>query len=65
VPHPLGTSVNYVTMWPAGATIPQVSTLNDQQGLFAANAAIVPAGNALNSGGISVFATEPPMSSAT
>ena len=54
VPHPLGTPVNYVTMWPAGVTIPQVSTLNDQPGTVAANAAIVPAGSP--NGGINVFA---------
>jgi hypothetical protein len=54
VPHPFGTPVNYVTMWPAGVTIPQVSTLNDQPGNVAANAAIVPAGTP--NGGINVFA---------
>ena len=57
VPHPFGTPVNYVTMWPAGATIPQVSTLNDQPGTVAANAAIVPAGTP--NGGINVFAYGP------
>jgi hypothetical protein len=57
VPHPFGTPVNYVTMWPTGVTIPQVSTLNDQQGAVAANAAIVPAG--APSGGINVFAYGP------
>lgn len=55
VPHPLGTSVNYVTMWPDnGSAIPSVSTVNDQQGAIVANAAVVPAGT--NSGGIKVFA---------
>ena len=55
VPHPLGTPVNYVTMWPDnGSAIPSVSTLNDQQGAVVANSAIVPAGT--NSGGIKVFA---------
>jgi hypothetical protein len=55
VPHPFGTPVNYVTMWPDnGSAIPNVSTLNDQQGSVVANSAIVPAGT--NSGGIKVFA---------
>jgi hypothetical protein len=59
VPHPLGTPVNYVTMWPnsPGVSIPSVSTLNDQQGAVASNAAIVPAGT--TSGGINVFAYGP------
>lgn len=57
VPHPLGTPVNFVTMWPAGAAIPTVSTLDDQQGAIVANAAIVPAG--APSGGISVYAYGP------
>ena len=43
VPPPTGTPGNYATMWPAGASIPTVSTLNDQQGLVVANAAVVPA----------------------
>jgi hypothetical protein len=55
VPHPLGTPVNYVTLWPDnGSAIPSVSTVNDQQGAVVANSAIVPAGT--NSGGIKVFA---------
>src|ERR1019366_295835 len=55
VPHPLGTPVNYVTMWPDnGSAIPSVSTLNDQPGAVVANSAIAPAGT--NSGGIKVFA---------
>lgn len=55
VPHPLGTPVNFVTMWPnsPGATIPTISTLNDQQGAIVSNAAIVPAGTI--SGGINVY----------
>ena len=52
VPQAAG-RVNYVTMWPAGGTQPFVATLNDPQGVIAANAAIVPAGTP--SGGISVF----------
>lgn len=54
VPHPLGTPVNFVTMWPDnGSAIPTVSTVNDQQGAIVANSAIVPAGT--NSGGIKVY----------
>ncbi len=47
---PLG----YVTIWPAGAAQPFVSTLNSVDGRVKANAALVPAGAA---GAISVFAT--------
>ena len=59
VPHPLGTPVNFVTMWPnsPGVLVPTVSTLNDQQGAVVANSAIVPAGTI--SGGINVFAYGP------
>ncbi len=52
VPHS-GGAVDYVTMWPAGATQPVVATLDDPQGAIVSNAAIVPAGG--SSGGISVF----------
>ncbi len=52
VPHAAG-AVNYVTVWPAGATRPVVSTLNDSQGLIVANAAIVSAG--ATSGGVSLY----------
>ncbi len=46
----------YLTTWPAGNTIPEVSTLNDLSGGIVANAAIVPVGidNA-----ISLFADDP------
>jgi uncharacterized repeat protein (TIGR03803 family) len=37
--------LDYLTVWPAGGTRPIVSTLNDDTGTVAANAAIVPAGN--------------------
>ena len=58
VPHPLGTPVNFVTMWPDnGSAIPSVSTLNDQQGAIVSNAAIVPAGT--TAGGINVYAYGP------
>jgi Pro-kumamolisin, activation domain/Bacterial Ig-like domain (group 3)/Putative binding domain, N-terminal len=50
---PQGT-LNYLTVWPTGQTIPTVSTLNSYHGQTLANAAIVPAGT---NGAISVFAT--------
>jgi hypothetical protein len=53
VPH--GGPVDYITIWPAGATKPVVSTLDDVQGLVVANAAIVPAGASATSGGVSVY----------
>ena len=49
--------INFVTIWPAGLTQPTVSTLNDQEALIVANAAIVPAGS--GSGGISVYNSGP------
>jgi hypothetical protein len=49
--------VDYVSLWPAGATQPFVSTLDDPEGLIVANAAIVPAG--APSGGISVYNAGP------
>ena len=56
VPHS-GGAVDYVSLWPAGGTQPFVATLNDPQGIIAANAAIVPAGAPL--GGISVYNAGP------
>ncbi len=56
VPHDKG-AVDYVSLWPAGATQPFVSTLNDPEGLIVANAAIVPAGS--SSGGVSVYNAGP------
>jgi hypothetical protein len=51
VPHnPLG----YLTIWPTGQTLPNVSTLNSD-GRIKANAAVVPAGT---SGAVSVFVTD-------
>jgi hypothetical protein len=44
----------YLTIWPTGQQIPNVSTLNSLSGAIVANAAIVPAGT---SGAISVFVT--------
>jgi hypothetical protein len=52
VPHSSG-AVDYITAWPASATKPVVSTLDDVQSLVVANAAIVPAGTP--SGGVSVY----------
>ena len=49
--------VSFVTIWPAGVAQPTVSTLNDQEALIVANAAIVPAGS--GSGGISVYNSGP------
>ncbi len=49
--HMLG----YLTSWPTGQTQPFVSTLNSQNGLTVANAAIVPAGT---NGAISIFVTD-------
>jgi large repetitive protein len=36
--------VGYLTVWPAGIPVPNVSTLNDPTGTVVANAAIVPSG---------------------
>jgi hypothetical protein len=47
-PGPLG----FLTVWPAGGSRPNVSTLNDLTGTIVANAAIVPAGTG---GEISVY----------
>jgi hypothetical protein len=51
VPH---APLNFLTIWPAGLTRPNVSTLNDASGEILANAAIVPAGSG---GAISAFVT--------
>ena len=52
--------VNFLTVWPAGATQPVVATMNDKTGLILANAAIVPAGPLVSqSGGISVYNSGP------
>ena len=37
-------SLDYLTVWPQGETMPVVSTLNDNTGTIVANAAVVPAG---------------------
>ncbi len=52
---PWGPQLGYLTMFPAGSTLPLVSTLNAPTGTITANAAIVPAGLG---GAISVFSTD-------
>ena len=47
--------LGYLTIWPAGTSVPLVSTLNSYDGRIKANAAIVPAGS---NGAISAFATD-------
>jgi hypothetical protein len=60
VPHAAG-MVDFVTMWPASAARPFVSTLDDPQGAIISNAAIVPAGPTGSPyyGGISVYSQGP------
>ena len=53
VPHG---KLNYLTVWPAGTSQPQASTLNSDNGAIVANAAIVQAGAA---GAVDIFATNP------
>jgi uncharacterized repeat protein (TIGR03803 family) len=55
VPYPSGQPLHYLTVWPAGETQPQVSTLNNGTATTVANAAIVPAGQ---SDGISVYVSD-------
>ena len=52
VPEPDGQRLGFLTVWPQGGTLPNVSTLNNPTGTIVANAAIVPAG--IN-GGVAVF----------
>jgi len=47
--------LEYLTIWPAGQTQPNVSTLNSSNGAIIANAAIVPAGA---NGAVSVFVSD-------
>ncbi|MBV9769992.1 MAG: tail fiber domain-containing protein [Bryobacterales bacterium] len=56
VPAGIG-AVNYITLWPAAASQPLVSTLNDVLGTVVAGAAIVPAGTP--DGGVSVYNSGP------
>jgi hypothetical protein len=44
--------LDFLTIWPAGESMPTVSTLNDTSGALVANAAIVPAGT---SGAVDVY----------
>jgi hypothetical protein len=48
-------SLDYLTTWPAGQTMPNASTLNSWTGTAVANAALVPAGT---NGDISIFASD-------
>jgi hypothetical protein len=48
--------LSYLTIWPAGGSQPNVSTLNSWDGSVVANAAIVPAGA---NGAIDVYVTNP------
>ncbi len=52
VPHPSGSDLGYLTIWPQGETRPVVSTLNNPTGTIVANAAIVAAGTG---GGVAVY----------
>jgi hypothetical protein len=52
---PKGTTLSYLTAWPAGQSQPLVASLNDQTGTVLSNAVIVPAGNG---GAVNVFATD-------
>lgn len=47
--------LGYLTLWPAGGTMPVVSTLNSPAGQVIANSAVVVGG----SGGVSAFVTNP------
>ncbi len=51
-----GGYLGYLTTWPTGLTLPNVSTLNSWTGKVAANAALVPAGS---NESISVFVSNP------
>lgn len=42
---PVNGPVGFITVWPAGGSLPIVSTLNDYTGTVVANAAVVPAGS--------------------
>ena len=52
VPH---STLNYLTTWPTGQPLPNVSTLNSSTGTVAANAAIVPVGS---NGNVSIFTSD-------
>ena len=52
---PLTGSLNFLTVWPTGESLPNISTLNSPDGRVKANATIVPAGA---DGAVSVYATD-------
>src|SRR5262249_28191513 len=52
---PLSGSLGFMTVWPAGFTLPYTSTLNSPDGRVKANATIVPAGTG---GSVSVYASQ-------
>jgi hypothetical protein len=60
IPHSAGV-VDYISLWPAGAAKPFVSTLNDLGGSIVSDAAIVPAGSSTAPyyGGVSVYNSGP------
>ena len=49
------TTLDYLTSWPTGGGVPNVSTLNAPTGEITANAAIVPSGN---NGEVSIFVSD-------
>jgi hypothetical protein len=49
------TTLNYLTLYPTGGSLPYVSTLNSDNGQVVANAAIVPAGTG---GGVTAYVTD-------
>jgi hypothetical protein len=49
-------SLDYLTTWPTGQTMPNASTLNSWTGTVVANAALVPAGTG---GAISIYVSDP------
>jgi hypothetical protein len=52
-------TLSYLTIWPAGQSQPNVSTLNSSTGAVVANAAIVPAGGGTaGTGAVSVYVTD-------
>jgi hypothetical protein len=52
---PKGSTLGFMTAWPAGQQQPLVASLNDPTGTVLSNAVIVPAGTA---GGVSVYSTD-------
>jgi hypothetical protein len=53
---PVGGTLQYLTLWPAGQPQPNVSTLNSTDGRVVANAAIVSTGT---DGAVSIYVTDP------